>query len=639
MRNIGIFAHVDAGKTTLSEQLLVRSGKLRAAGSVDRGTAFTDDLPIERRRGISIRASCVAFPWKGEEIRLIDTPGHTDFSAEIERSFWALDAAVLLIDAAKGVEPQTQALFSALRDQGLPFLLFLNKLDRPGADCEKVIAQIEKRLTRAVLPLWEREKAAEVAASSDEALLERYLEGEEIPESVLTEKLAVLVRSGEVTPVLRGSALRGEGVDELLDAIVDLLPGPEKGEALCGVAFSTARDPRMGRGLWVRLFGGRLEARMALEIEAGEDPTTGETRRTQRKITSLRSANGRDADALESGDVGIVFGLGDLPIGYVFGDASLLPRKVSPGLLREPLITAGVFPNKPEELEALRLACAELSAEDPLLSAQYLPELSQVQIRVMGKVQLEILEETFRTRFGLEVTFGEPKIIYRETIREKARGFVAYTMPKPCWAILEFELEPAERGSGVSYSSAVAARDILPRYQHQVADTIPRALSQGRLGWQATDLKITLVGGGHHLIHTHPLDFIVATPMAIQDGLRNGGSVLLEPILEAKFYVPLELIGRVMSDVLAMRGETVSTASDEESASLTALIPASESLDYPTAFASFTSGRGSMSTRLFGYRECPLELGETAPRRGVDPLDRAKYILAARSALDGNIFS
>ena len=638
MRNIGIFAHVDAGKTTLSEQLLVHSGKLRSAGSVDRGTAFTDDLPVERRRGISVRASCVAFTWKNTEIRLIDTPGHTDFSAEIERSFWALDAAILLVDAAKGVEPQTQALFRALREQGLPFLIFLNKMDRDGVNLNRTLKEIENRLTDSALPLWDSEKMLETAVSSDDQLLERYLDGEDISDAEIRNIISVLTSKEQVYPVLYGSALHDEGIETLLNAIVEFLPPPKSEPELCGVAFSTARDVRMGRGLWVRLFGGSLENRMAIEIEEGIDPMTGETRKTQRKITRLRGANGQDLESLRAGDVGIVFGLGDLPIGFVFGNAELLPRKVSPGLLREPLITASVFPKDKEKLEEMRTACAELSSEDPLLSAQYLPELSQVQIRVMGKVQLEILEEIFSTRFNLEVSFGDPKIIYRETIREKARGFVAYTMPKPCWAILEFEIEPAERGSGVSYSSIVAPRDILLRYQHQVESAIPRALSQGRLGWQATDLKITLVGGGHHLIHTHPLDFVVATPMAIQDGLKNGGSVLLEPILECRFIVPLELVGRVMSDVLTMRGEMVSTSSDEESASLTALIPAATSLDYPTSFASFTSGRGSMNTRLFGYRECPAELGETAPRRGVDPLDRSKYILAARSALDGNIY-
>ena len=279
-----------------------------------------------------------------------------------------------------------------------------------------------------------------------------------------------------------------------------------------------------------------------------------------------------------------------------------------------------------------------LSAEDPLLQARHVKATGETILQIMGKVQLEILQEMLETRFGLKVSFGEPAVIYRETIRKRATGFVAYTMPKPCWAILEFDLEPGPRGSGVTFSSVVAGRDIMPRYQHQVEQALPLALSQGRLGWQVTDVKITLTGGNHHLVHTHPLDFIVATPMGIQDGLRRGGSVLLEPILEITFVVPSGCGGRIISDVRQMRGEITDTFADEETVTLRALVPAASSMDYPVQFASVTGGRGSMSTRLHGYRECPSELGQTAPRRGVDPLDTAKYILAARSALDGDIF-
>jgi ribosomal protection tetracycline resistance protein len=289
-------------------------------------------------------------------------------------------------------------------------------------------------------------------------------------------------------------------------------------------------------------------------------------------------------------------------------------------------------------MQALREACAMLSSEDPLLQARYVRATGEMLLQIMGRVQLEILQETLETRFGLKVSFGEATVIYRETIRERATGFVAYTMPKPCWAVLEFDLEPGERGSGVTFASIVPGKDIMPRYQHQVEQALPQALSQGRLGWQTTDLKITLTGGNHHLIHTHPLDFIVATPMAIQDGLRRGGSVLLEPVLDVRFVAPGGCAGRIISDVQQMRGEVTETEADEETVTIQAILPAATSMDYPTTFASVTSGKGSMSTSLRGYRECPLELGRTAPRRGVDPLDTAKYILAARSALEGNIF-
>ncbi len=638
-RNIGIFAHVDAGKTTLSEQLLVHAGKLRKAGSVDRGTAFTDDLPVERRRGISVKATCVEMTWQDTSIALIDTPGHTDFSAEIERSLWALDAAVLVVDAVQGVQPQTETLFRALKEQKLPFLFFLNKMDRPGADAAQALRNIQKRLTADAVPLWDRDALTEAVCAADDDLMARYLDGEEIDEGELQKRLAQMIQAGSAYPVLPGSALRDEGITALLDAIVRYLPAPNADEKeLCGVVFSAAQDPVMGRGVWVRLFGGRLENRMAMDFTAGRDKATGREIVVQRKISQIRDASGKDIGVLESGRVGVVYGLGDVEIGHVFGDPGLLPRKVQPGLFRSPLITVQVIPQAPDKLQALREACAILSSEDPLLHARYARSSGEMHLQVMGKVQLEILQEVLETRFGLAVSFGEPAVIYRETIRQRATGFVAYTMPKPCWAVLEFDIQPGPRGSGVTFSSVVPGKDIMPRYQHQVEQALPQALSQGRLGWQVTDVIITLVGGNHHLIHTHPLDFIVATPMAIQDGLRRGGSVLLEPILEARFVMPEEYLGRVMSDVQLMRGETTDTASEDGMVTLTALIPVASSMDYPTTFASVTSGKGSMSTALHSYRECPLELGKTAARRGVDPLDTAKYILAARSALEGHIF-
>ena len=290
-------------------------------------------------------------------------------------------------------------------------------------------------------------------------------------------------------------------------------------------------------------------------------------------------------------------------------------------------------------MTALRQACAILSGEDPLLQVQYIRALDQLHLSVMGTIQLEILEELLQTRFDLKVTFSPPAIIYKETVAQASEGYVAYLVPKPCWAILKFRIEPGPRGSGVVFESKVPVREVQERYQNQVIQALPIALNQGRLGWQVTDVKITLLEGNQHQFHTHPLDFIVATPMAIQDGLRNGGSVLLEPILDVRFLLPPDAVGRVMSDVITMRGEILDNIADEERSILTARIPVSTSLDYAITLASATGGRGAMSVKLHGYRECPLELGATAKRRNVDPLDTSKYILAARSALEGGIFN
>ena len=638
LRNIGIFAHVDAGKTTLSEQILLHAGAIRLGGSVDSGTAHTDTLPVERRRGISVKATCVSFEWKNVQIHLIDTPGHVDFSAEIERSLWALDAAVLVVCAVEGVQPQTEVLFQAMKEQNLPVIFFLNKTDREGADTKRVLGQIQRLLTSHATALDDEEIIIDVISELDDDFMEKYLEGEDFSKDYLTEKLAENVRKGLAYPVLCGSALKNQGIAPLLDAIVDFFPEPSNAKEFCGVVFAAQQDRVHGRGVWVRLFGGKLGSREVVQLPAGIDPLTGEQKFVQQKITQIHGIDGNNISQLSAGEIGIVYGLGNIKIGHILGNADAIKRSIEPGKLRTPLITVQAIPKKTEEMPALRVACEILSGEDPLLQVQYIQYLNELHLQVMGMIQLEILEELLQTRFNLSVTFTKPAIIFRETIAKKSIGFVAYTMPKPCWAILKFEIEPAPRGSGVTFSSTVPVRDIMARYQHQVEQAIPLALSQGRLGWQVTDVKITLIGGEHHLVHTHPLDFIVATPMGIQDGLQRGGSTLLEPILDVRFLLPSECAGRVMSDVVAMRGEVLDSFADGDRIILNALIPVQTSLDYSITLASATSGRGAMSVKLHGYRECPLELGTTMKRRNVDPLDMSKYILSARSALDGGIF-
>ena len=636
IRNIGIFAHVDAGKTTLSERLLAHAGAIRNPGSVDAGTAHTDTLPVERRRGISVKATCVGFNYRGIRVNLIDTPGHVDFSAEIERSLWALDAAIIVVCSVAGVQPQTEVLFHALRQENIPVLFFLNKTDRAGADPDAVYHQLRRLLSdRCILP-EDEDTAAEILCDADEALMEQYLLGE--PFSI-PENLQRLARTGTVYPVFRGSALKDEGVEALMDAIETCFPGPEVREELSGVAFAAHQHKVLGRGLWIRLFGGTLENRTAVTLPDGIDPLSGEEKSIQPKITQICDPAGNPIGKLSSGEIGIVYGLADAPIGTILGSSASLPRHIEPGKLRSPLITVQAIPEKPEQMTALRRACDMLASEDPLLQVQYIRSLDQLHLSVMGTIQLEILEELLQTRFELNVTFSPPAIIYKETVAESCEGYVAYLVPKPCWAILKFEIKPAPRGSGITFRSTVPVRTIQARYQNQVAQAIPLALNQGRLGWQVTDVEITLVDGGEHKFHTHPLDFIVATPMAIQDGLQKGGNVLLEPILHARFLLPADCAGKVMTDVNTMRGEVLDSFADGDRIILNALIPVKDSLDYSVTLAAQTGGRGAMSVKLHGYRECPMELGATSPRRSVDPLDTSKYILAARSALEGGIFN
>ena len=637
--SIALLAHVDAGKTTLTERILSHSGVIRVAGSVDAGTAHTDTMNVERRRGISVKATCVRFLHDQVQFDLIDTPGHADFSAEVERSLWALDAAVLVVCSVEGVQPQTQLLFSALQKQNIPVIFFLNKTDRIGADPGRVLEQIRRILTDKAAFLNDPDSMTDLLCDQDESLMERFLEGEVFEDSFLRERFCSLAAGGKVFPVLTGSALRDEGVDILMDAMAACAPHPKDLGKLCGIVFAAQQHKTLGRGLWVRLYGGRLENRDCLTIPNASATITGENTAAQLKITQIRTPDGSPSGILSAGEIGLVYGLGNTAIGTVLGDPSLLPRSVEPGSLRTPVITVQVIPEKKEQLQSLRQACEILAGEDPMLHTQYIRSLEELHLRVMGTIQLEILEEVLSERFDLKVRFSDPAIIYKETIAAAAEGYVAYLAPKPCWAILRFRIEPGPRGSGVQFVSEVPVRTVQARYQNQVAQAIPLALNQGRLGWEVTDVKITLIDGGEHKFHTHPLDFIVATPMAIQDGLRNGGSTLLEPILEVRFLIPQDCVGKVMTDVNAMRGQVLDSIGDGDRVILTALVPVATSLDYAVTLASSTGGRGAMSIRLHGYQECPLELGATTPRRSTDPLDTSKYILAARSALEGGIFT
>lgn len=642
IRNIGVFAHVDTGKTSLTERMLYHSGAIRREGTVDTGTAHTDNLDIERRRGISVRSVCAPMTWGDTQIRLLDTPGHADFAAEIERAMWALDGAVVLVSAAEGVQPQTELICETLRQLHIPYLFFINKCDR--ADPANALAQIHTQLTTDAFDLRDRDAAMAVLAEHDEMALEAYLSGEIYAKEKLDAALVHQTHEGNAHPVVCGSALRDEGVQTLLDAVLTYLPPPTQKaeEALCGIVFSLDHsDPMMGRAACLRLFSGTLRNRDLVSVPSQPGAFGVAKPPVERKVTQIRALSldgkGKDLGEIRAGDIALVYGLGDIRTGTVLGDETLMPRPILSGRMREPLITVTVQPAEEKDTQALDMALSVLSAEDPLLNVVKLGQ--DTQMHITGRMQLDVIAEMLENRWGLKAQFGPPKIVYHETISQAATGFYAYTMPKPCWAVIELWIEPLPRGSGVHFESVVADRDILPRYQHQVEQAIPLAIRQGMLGWRVDDVKITLIGGNHHQFHTHPLDFILATPIAFMEGLRRGGSTLLEPILTARITVPSEIGGKVLSKVATMRGEVTTTEYVGDLVHMTASIPAATSVDFPTELSMLSGGRGALSMRLSGYRACESGEKETCPRIGVHPLDTAKYILAARSALEGGIFS
>ncbi len=651
--NLGIVAHADAGKTTLTEQILYQTGAIRALGSVDQGTAATDGMEVERRRGISVRTACASVTWRDCRLNLIDAPGHADFLSEVERSLAVLDAAVLVVSAVEGVQPQTRMLLEAIGRAKLPCFIFLNKLDRAGSGWERTLAQLEREGARC-LPLSRVEEEGEgkavagltdfsspawqesaVLATGDEALLERLLEEGLLPEEALWPRLSEKAGRGELYPAVCGASKFGLGVGDLLDAVCRLLPqpvplgGPGE-ERLCARVYKVEHDPVLGKAAYLRLFAGEIRNRQAVEA-------VGRNGRTEEKITRVRSVEGRrleDAQAVSANEIAVVYGLESVRAGDLVGCAL-------PGLrayrLAEPLLLSRVTPEHPEDLPALTQALKQLEDEDPALDCEWNREKQELWARLTGKLQIEVLEALLAERWGIQAHFAEPSVIYRETPAAAAEGYESYTWPKPCWAEVRFLVEPLPRESGFQYECRVSPGRLPYRYQTHVETAVPRALRQGLLGWQVTDLKVTLVDGTWHHVHTHPLDFFVATPMGLMDGLRKAGSQLLEPVLKAEMSGPLDYLGKAMGLLSTCRAVFEPASMEEGRFRLEAFIPAAEAMELPVDFAAATGGEGIYSACFSHYQDCPPGLGTSRERIGTDPLDRAKFILAARSAIAGEI--
>lgn len=644
--NIGVVAHVDAGKTTVTEQLLYRAGELRQMGSVDSGTTQTDCLDIERQRGISVQAATVSLTAGDKRINLIDTPGHVDFAGEVERSLRVLDCGIVVISAVEGIQAQTEVLLDALEQTGTRMLLFINKIDRAGSRAAEVFTELQTRLHRRCLafnkPQGEGDRGCTVAPLSladaafqedtvtllseyDEDLLDRYLAEGTLPVTDLQTALQTHIAAGHILPVLYGSAAQGVGIDDLLTLLAGYT-SPVKNrpdDALSGVVYRITHDKAMGKVAHVRLFGGQIRNRDSLPINGGE-PTE--------KVTQIRrfaGAKWSDIGEVKKGDIAALCGLSSIKIGDIIGEVTDAPLC----RLTAPLLKVQAIPPSPDRLMDLLGALQELAEEDPLLETEYLAEEKEIHIQITGTIQLEVLEALLSQRYGLTVRFSKPSVIYKETPAKAGEGFEAYTMPKPCWAVIRLAIEPGPRGSGLEYHSTASPKDIAYRYQTHVETAVPRALKQGMYNWEVTDLKVTLIDGRHHHIHTHPLDFFLATPMAVMNGLQNTGTTLLEPMLQMHIAAPEDHLGKIMGDMIAMRADFDTPVIRGGMAHIEARVPVATSLDYSVRLAAQTSGRGTVSARFCGYQEVPLELGAVAKRRGVNPLDRAKWILANRSAM------
>ena len=679
--NLGILAHVDAGKTTLTEQMLFAAGSIREAGSVDDGNTRTDSLSVERERGISVRTATASLLWQGKIINIVDTPGHVDFAGEVERCLGALDIAIVVVSAPDGVRAHTENILRALDACHTPRVLFVNKIDRAGAaysapDSAALSAAL-RRITgaqmtymnaqtvsdiataqAAIHPRPIAEAATEALAEIDPAAEEAFLTDTTLPDEAARDALRAAIRDCKVTPILWGCAKNGTGVAELLDFCTTFMPdaASRAADALSGVIFKIEHDRTMGKLAYIRLFGGSLKSRDAVTLTdpavqtaptaaASEPddavPVEDDTPAASWKITQIRRADAQnggrftDAGSLSAGDIGVLCGLTGAKCGQFVGAVT----GNTAARLAHPLLSVQVRPSAEEEakmggeaLPSLANALRELSDEEPYLDAKWENGQSEIVVHLTGGVQREILENLLWERYGKRAVFSDPTVIYQETPTREGIAYADYTMPKPCWAVVKFRFTPMPRGYGVSYHGRLPSNRLFYRYQSHIRRSFRECLAQGLYGWEVTDFRCELIDGQHHTIHTHPLDFFVCTPMAFMNGLVNCGTTLLEPLMRWRITCPMELSGKVLSQVTNLRGTYDTPVVTGDTASMEAILPLATTMHFPIWLASMTSGKAACASDFYGYSECPPgEMHET-PRRGVNPLDRAKWILYCRGA-------
>lgn len=586
---LGILAHVDAGKTTLSEQLLYQCGVLRSPGRVDHQDTLLDFHAIERQRGITIFSGQAAFSWQGRRFFLLDTPGHVDFSAEMERALRPLDYALLVVSAVDGVQAHTETIWRLLAELGVPVFFFLNKCDLPNADPAAAVAALREKCSPDLLPLDNGvgDAAYEQAALTDEALLERYLSGAQ-DEAELMAALRRAVRARRLFPLYSGSARSGDGVARLLDGVAQLTESAYDEQApLAAKVYQIRHDQQGNRVAFLKLTAGSLRPKDSL---AGE------------KVHELRRYQGERYTALplaEAGDLVAVTGLSQVKSGDAIGAAE---PDSQPQLA--PLLTARVYCDSGQPAAALLAALRILADEEPALSLRWDAELQEVHIAVMGDIQLEVLRETAASRFGLTLSFGACRVLYRETICGSVHG-CGHFEPLRHYAEVHLRLEPLPRGSGVRFASLCPTDELSLNWQRLIETHVFEREHPGALiGAPLTDVKISLLAGAAHLKHTEGGDFREATCRAIRHGLFHAESMLLEPYYAVSAVVPAALAGRVIADLRRMCGTVEGTEPSGENSIVRGRCPVAEMMRYHSEFIAFTRGRGRLRLRFDGYAAC-----------------------------------
>ena len=586
---IGILAHVDAGKTTLSEGMLYISGKIRKLGRVDKRDAYLDTNELERARGITIFSKQAVFEVGNTEITLLDTPGHVDFSAEMERTLQALDYAILVISGADGVQGHTQTLWRLLDVYKIPVFLFVNKMDQLGADKEKLLEELKKILDDSCIEFGnnDTEDFYDQLAMCDETVMESYLETGRID----TSQIARLIKERKVFPCFFGSALKLEEVETFLTSIVKYAQTPTYPEAFGAKIFKIARDEQGNRLTYMKVTGGKLKVRDAL--------TNGEW---EEKVNQIRIYSGEKyevVDEVEAGTVCAVTGLSQTRPGEGLGIES-----ASRGPLLEPVLTYQIVLPKDCDPRAMLPKLREIEEEEPELRIVWNEELQEIQVQIMGEVQLEILQSIIKDRLGIDVTFDSGSVLYKETIANTVEG-VGHFEPLRHYAEVHLLLEPGERGSGLEFALNCSEEVLEKSWQNLILTHLKEKGHKGVLtGSPITDIKITLVSGRAHKQHTQGGDFREATYRAVRQGLKEAESILLEPYYTFRLEIPEKMVGRAMTDIEQMHGTYEILEAKDGWTVLGGSAPVVNMRNYHAKVAAYTKGEGRLFCTLKGYEPC-----------------------------------
>lgn len=611
-KTIGVLAHVDAGKTTFCEQVLYHTKSIKNRGRVDDKNTFLDNHEIEKQRGITIFSEQGKFYYNGSSYNLIDTPGHIDFSPEMERSIRIMDYAVVVISAVEKVQVHTKTVFRLLKKHRVPTFLFINKIDRSGIDAELLLSDIKSKLTENTVDLSDKlnidgsnitlsEELIEFIAESDEELIERYLNNN-YDEKIWIYKLKEKIKKCEIYPILRGSALHDIGIHEFLEKL-DLLTYTEykNDEDFIGKVYKVKYDENRNRITYVKAIRGKMKVKDEISYIVGDDIHT-------EKINSIRIYNSNKFESINEVEAGQVFGIEGLSKANT---GAVLYKNFSSNFYEDdceldmvPTLTSKVKFDKSLNVKEVLSIFQILQNEEPSLNIVWNENLKEIQVNIMGRIQLEVLKEILKSRFGLNIDFGKSEILYKETVKERTIGY-GHFEPLGHYAEVHLCIEPGVRNSGIKFKSIAHTDNLTQGHQNLVKTHIFEKEHSGILcGYPVTDIEVTLINGRAHNKHTSGGDFRQATLRALRQGLEQVENEILEPFYKFKIEIGYEYIGRVISDIQKMNGEFDNPIINEDICIIEGRGPVATLMDYPLEIISFSKGSGSIVFIFDGYDVC-----------------------------------